>query len=195
MKQKEKAKRAQFDNKDLLFITDRPLRRKVTDAIETISGLYLVEKDKNYPPEISKEIRRIIILYAASIVEALLLYLYKQKKFSITKTDYKNPHILPSEYQKENGISLVIAKQIKIPKNERELMLDVLLEFFCDKGIIGMDLNKKIKKAKDVRNTFHLSKSRLGIQCSQTAVKTSTDALYKTIIIVKDTLTSNQLHP
>ncbi len=185
MKQRKKAKQNKIDSKDLFFISDIPLRNKIVNAIETISFLYLVEKDEKYSTELSKEIRRVIVLYAASIIEAALLYLYKKGEFSILKIEYKNVYTLPQQYQQEKDTTIVVAKQMNIQKNDRELMLDVLLKLFSDEKLIPPDLEGKIKKAKDVRNTFHLSKSRLGLQSSPKTVTLSTEAIYETILIVK----------
>jgi hypothetical protein len=87
-------------------------------------------------------------LYAASIVEALLLYLYKRKGSSIVKNEYADVHVLPQSYQFETGTVLVIAKQRKVPRHDRELMLDVLLKFFIQQKLINVSLKKKIERAK-----------------------------------------------
>lgn len=178
----------QVDTNDLSFISDLSLRRKIIDAIETISGLYLFEQDAKYALGLKKEIRRVLILYSASIIEAVLLYLYKKGKFSISKIDYSDVRILPNPYQFNQSFKLVIAKQIEIPKSDHELMLDVLLKYFSDKIIISRDLEKNIKKAKDFRNTFHLSKSRSGLFVTTKMVQISTDAVYETVIAVKNYL-------
>ena len=123
----------QVDANDLSFISDLSLRKKIIDAIETISGLYLFEQDAKYALGLKKEIRRVLILYSASIIEAVLLYLYNKGKFSLSKIDYSDVRVLPNPYQFDQSFKLVIAKQIEIPKKDRELMLDVLLKFFSEK--------------------------------------------------------------
>lgn len=173
---------------DLLFISNSSVRKNIIDSIETVSFLYLVEKDKKYSGALGKEIRRIIILYSASIAEALLLYLYKTKNFSLTKTVYSDVSPLPDQFQLDKKARIVIAKQVKSEKNDRELMLDSLLNFFTDKKIIPSALVKKIEYAKNIRNTFHLSKSRSGIKIGATNVKHSTEAIYETLICVKKAL-------
>lgn len=186
MKRKEKiSNQKNITANDLLFISDVSLRKKIIESIETISGLYLVEKDSKYPKELTREVRRIIILYSASIIEALLLFLYKKNKYRMENIEYKDVLQLPSKFQSESNSKLIIAKQVQTVKNERELMLDVLLKLFSEKKIISEILEEKIKRAKDVRNTFHLSKSRLGLQSSSRAVTLSTEAIYETILIVK----------
>ncbi|MEK7502305.1 MAG: hypothetical protein AAB609_02160 [Patescibacteria group bacterium] len=178
----------QVDANDLSFISDLSLRKKIIDAIETISGLYLFEQDAKYALGLKKEIRRVLILYSASIIEAVLLYLYNKGKFSLSKIDYSDVRVLPNPYQFDQSFKLVIAKQIEIPKKDRELMLDVLLKFFSEKKIISKELEKNIKKVKDFRNTFHLSKSRSGLLVSTRMVQISTDAVYETIVAVKNNI-------
>ncbi len=176
---------------DLLFITDLPLRRKIEDALETTSFLYLQEKGGGMSEGFSRENRRMIILYSASIIEAVLLHLYKRKGFSISRVVYKKVHVLPQTYQLDLDTKLVLAKQIEEPRDDRELMLDTLLKHFVSEGVIKLPLKKKIDKAKNVRNTFHLSKSRKGIQCSAPSVESSFTAVLGTIISVRDYLRLN----
>ncbi len=186
MQQKGTAdKNNQISTADFLFISDTTIRLKITDAIETISGLYFVEQDKKYTVELSKEIRRIIILYVASVIEAVMLYVYRKYNFSLTKLNYSEVVILPDNFQFQTGSRVVIAKQIVETKNERELMLDVLVKLFLEKKIISKKLAKKIKKTKDIRNTFHLSKSRTGILVSRVIVESSVEALYEMITTAK----------
>lgn len=174
---------------DLLFISDIYLRKKIVNAIGTISGLYLVERDEKYPPELSKEIRRTIVLYAASIIEALLLFLYKKCGKQQFKVNYNNVYSLPSSLQISTQYKLIVAKQVKIPKEERELTLDVLLKFYTnEEKIISKELAAKIEKAKDIRNTFHLSKPRSRLVANVNTIKLSAEAIYETIVVVKENL-------
>mgnify|MGYP001599166181 CR=1 FL=1 len=117
MKRKEKTNNQKsITANDLLFISDVSLRKKIIESIETISGLYLVEKDSKYPKELTREVRRIIILYSASIIEALLLFLYKKSKYHIENIEYKEVFQLPSGFQSENKSKLIIAKQVRTVK-------------------------------------------------------------------------------
>lgn len=168
-------------NGDFSFITDVSLRKKIVDSIEMISLLYLIEKEGKIPEAFSKESRRIIILYAASIIEALLLYLYKKGDFSLKKTDYKEVSAFPRNFQNDVSFTFVYAKQVKTRLRDQDLMLDVLVKVFEEKNIIDSRLAAQIVKLKDVRNTFHLSKSRQGRIPSYRRVIDSTDAIVKTI--------------
>ena len=175
----------------LLFILDLPLRRKIEDAIETSSFLYLLNQGGTPSPGMAKENRRMIILYSASIIEAILLHLFKRKGFVMPKVEYTKVHTLPPNYQLETGLTLVMAKQLTGSRSDRELMLDNLLKFFYDQGPIKLVLKEKIDRARNVRNTFHLSKSRKGIQCGDSAVQSSFDAVLGTIRVVRAYLIAN----
>lgn len=172
---------------NLGFISDVTLRRKLVEAIETTSELYLVQQDPIYSA-LAKEIRRIIVLYCASIIEAVLLYLYKKDNFKLTKPEYKDVQTLSQRYQLDSNSTFVIASQVNVPRHERELMLDMLLKLFIEENIIPKQLGDKIEKAKSIRNTFHLAKSRSGMNIGQSRIKTSFDAVYETIIVVRSYL-------
>lgn len=177
----------------LLFISDLSLRKKIENAIETMAFLYLIErneraKEEKPSPGFLKEIYRMIILYSASVIEAVLLYLYKKKSFSLTKPVYKNVHTLPSEYQLEPDSKLVFARQKQEQKDVKELMLDILLKTAYEKKVIKKTLSTKIEKLKNVRNTFHLSKSRKGIQCSRQLVNESFKTVLETVTAVQSFL-------
>lgn len=178
-------------NKSLNFITDIAIRNKIQVAIETSSFLFLMERDNKFDTGTSKEVRRIIILYAASIIEAILLYLYKKGKFSIEKVHYSDVYTLPSVYQLDSKSTLIVAKQFKKERHEREIMLDVLVELFFDKKIIGKSLKLKIDTARNIRNTFHLSKSRKGISCNIGIVNIANDAVLGAILVVTKYLSRN----
>lgn len=176
---------------DFSFISDINLRRKLVEAIQTTSELYLVQQDPNYSA-LAKEIRRMIVLYCASIIEAVLLYLYKKNRFEITKLEYRDVQTLAQRFQLDSHCKFVIASQMNVPRHERELMLDLLLKLFVDKNIIPTQLGEKIEKAKAIRNTFHLAKPRSGMSIGQPGVKTALDAVYETIIVVRNHLANKQ---
>lgn len=171
----------------LSFIRDVALRGKIVKSIGTISELYLVQKNPSYSG-LAPEIRRIIVLYCASVIEAVLLHLYKQQGAIITKIAYKDVQTLSSRYQLDPNAKFVIASQVTVQKDERELMLDVLLKKFVDDGIISDDLKKKIDKVKDIRNTLHLSKSRSGLRIGESSIQSATEAVYEILIIVQTSL-------
>lgn len=175
-------------NRSLNFINDISLRRKIEDAIEIASFLHLKRNERGTSKGFAIEICRMEILYAASIIEAVFLYLFKKRKEIMYKTDYKNVHTLPSVYQSATTSLLVVARQVQIPRADRELMLDNLLDFFFKKGLIKKRLKLKIDKARTVRNTFHLAKSRKGIRCNAVSVNTAYDTVIEVFSVARKLL-------
>ena len=166
----------------------------IAEAIEVTSFLYLKRKEKGISAGFAKEIRRLEILYAASIIEALFLYVFKQRGESMHRVDYKDVHILPSAFQ--SGTSrLVVAKQIKSPKPDRELMLDNLLDFFYENGTIKKKLKQRVDTARNVRNTFHLAKSRKGIRCDAASVNAAYDAVIEMLNVAKVAIQKGPANP
>ncbi len=170
------------------FITDIALRRKIENAIEITSFLNLKRNEEGTATGFAKEIRRMEILYAASIIEAILIYLFKKLGDQIHKIDYKDVYTLPNSYQLVAPSTFVLAKQIQTPRTERELMLDNLLEHFSKKGLIKKDLKSKIDTARKVRNTFHLAKSRKGIRCDAVSVNSAYDAVLGMLTVARNQL-------
>jgi hypothetical protein len=167
----------------------RQCKGKIENAIETMSVLYLLQTNPQSPESLKKEIRRMIIMYASSIIEAVLLHLYKKGGFAKTRAEYSIVRPLPKEYQYEQPTSrLVIAKEVFKQRTDRELMLDYLLTMFSNEGVIKPALKKRIVSAKDVRNTFHLSKSRQGLQCTQAAAESAMKAALDTITLARNRL-------
>lgn len=187
-KSKKSDRPASSPSNDFSFIGDIYLRKKIEESILAAAGLYLLQQDSRTAAALSKELRRTIILYSASIIESILLYVYKKKKFSNKKIEYMNITQLPNDFQLEKDSILVVAKQVRKEREDRELMLDVLIKVFSEKGIISHSLKKKVEDIKDVRNTFHLSKSRRNIICSPRLVSMANDAIIETIIEIKNFL-------
>ena len=95
---------------------------------------------------------------------------------------------MPDNYQNDKNNIFVLAKKKTVAKDNRELMLDSLLKLFNDSGIISDVLKDKIDKARKVRNTFHLAKSRKGIFCGIKVVNLSFEAVLETSHAVNDYL-------
>lgn len=188
MQQRIADKSNHLNTSDLTFITTLSLRSKLVGAIKTISDLYTISEGPDTKPLLSIEIRRVIVLYVASIIEAILLFLYKKTNINQSKIEYTDICVLPNSFQLEKDKRFVVAKQIETARSDRELMLDVLLKVFIDKKAISTELETKIKHAKDVRNTFHLSKLRGGILVNKKKVDASIEALYEIVEITRNYL-------
>jgi len=144
------------------FIADVTLRGIIENSINYIWLLFEEAKKEERNQLYKEETRRVIILYTISIIEAVLLYLYKERGEEMIFSEYKHPHNLPREYNhKDNpdfGIVIAVRKNCKTP--DHKIGLYNLVSFFEKKKIIKEDTAKKILEANEVRNTFHFHKPR-----------------------------------
>jgi hypothetical protein len=147
---------------DLGFITDAGLRRTLVDSIEYMYALYSQSKSGGENNLYLEETYRVIVLYAVSAIEALLLYLYKVRGEAIQCIEYKYLQPLPASFSHSDkkGCPVVVAVQVKVEKKEHQLGVYELVEFCKEKKLLSPKLAEDILKMNDVRNTFHFSKPR-----------------------------------
>lgn len=148
--------------KDLDFIKDDELRKRIEDSIEYIYALFEQSKGNKQKEFYQEETYRVIILYVVSAIEAILLYFYKTRGEKIEYIEYKFVQTLPSKYRYngKTGLPVVIAVQEKLEKQEHQIGLHDLVIFFKTKKLIQEKTVDDILKLNDVRNTFHFSKPR-----------------------------------
>ncbi|MEI6296401.1 MAG: hypothetical protein WCO84_01985 [bacterium] len=148
---------------DLEFIKDDGLRKILEDSMEFIFVLYTKQAKENEQNKLyQEEVYRVIILYVISIIEAVLLYFFKERGEKIEYFEYKYPsQLLPGYRHKEKlDFPVVIAVQEIAEKKEHQIGLKELIVFFRDKKLIQEKLAEEILEINDVRNTFHFSKPR-----------------------------------
>ncbi|KKW33210.1 MAG: hypothetical protein UY76_C0007G0006 [Candidatus Uhrbacteria bacterium GW2011_GWA2_52_8d] len=173
--------------KDWSFIDNKALQKKIADTTKIMSVFYITDQQRGLDPLFVKELRRIYVLYAASIVEVLLVCLFKKGGFSIEDVVYKDPSPLPEKYQSGKD-TIVLARQGKKQRPERRLTLDVLIGFFEELGRLPVNLVKRLRVMKDVRNTFHLGKSRQGRQLNSKSLEAAATAILEVAEIVRKEL-------
>lgn len=146
---------------DLNFISDRSLQKTIESAIEYIVSLLTLTEEDGRNSLFIEETYRVIILYVASIIEAIFLHCFKEKGHSILYTEYKHVKKLPGafHYLNDNG-SVIIAVENSVPKLEHQLGLHELVRFFKERKSIKPETALKILEINDIRNTVHLSKTR-----------------------------------
>lgn len=145
----------------LAFIENEKLRKTLEESMWFISALGVDLKSDNRNALYREETCRVIILYVVSSIEAVLLYLYKRRGEKMVKSEYRHVHQLPNAYAygRKTGARVVVAMQETIERKDYEIGLHDLVTFF--KGRILLEKTaEKILSLNDVRNTFHLSKSR-----------------------------------
>lgn len=157
------------------FITDKVLRKTIEDAIEYIQILFEESKKKSQNNLYQEETYRVIILYTVSIVEAVLLYVYKVRGGEIALLEYKHVNTLPKsyKYQGEEKSPVVIAIQKSIKRYDHQIGLFDLANFFESKKLMVKDTSSSILKLNNIRNTFHFSKSREAIKCDSAQVESA----------------------
>lgn len=114
----------------LTFIKDRALQKTIEDSIEYTNVLFKEAQD-NESKLFKEETYRVIILYVIAIIEAILLYVIKERGDKITSMIYTNPSeiskkIKHSDYPNEK---LIIAVQTEKIKNDKELGVQDLVHF------------------------------------------------------------------
>lgn len=152
---------------DLDFIINLNLRKTIEDSIEYLYILFSKSKNEQENDLFREETYRVIILYVVSIIEAVLLYIYNNRGDEITKLEYKFVTTLPNEYEhnKEKDFPVVISVQKKVKKQEHDIGLFELVNFFKDKKLMLEKTADKIIEINDIRNTFHFNKSRSSVNC------------------------------
>lgn len=147
---------------DLDFITDATLRKTVKDSIDYIYVLFEELKGKTANKLYQEETHRVIILYVVSVIEAILLYLYKKGEYEMTYLDYKYINTLPEGYRHDTcpGSRVIVAVQKNTSKAEHQIGLADLVNYFLDQKKIIKSTATEILAINDLRNTFHLNKPR-----------------------------------
>ena len=169
---------------ELDFITDNTLRKTIEDSIEYVYVLTEESKKKEDRSALYKEeTYRVIILYIASIIEAILLYLYKRQSDKITYTYYKFINPLHEDYQhaSDRESPVIIAVQKTVEKVEHQIGMFELVSFFKEKKFMKEETAEEILKINNLRNTLHLNKPREGNACDITQVEASLKLLVYTI--------------
>lgn len=149
------------DPLDLDFISDAGLRKTIKEAIEYIVALLGSTVTSEVSDLYIEETHRVIILYVASIIEAIFLHCFKEKKQVLHYLDYKFISALPSEYNYAGQPgSVVVAVQKELPRSDHQLGLHELVNFFKDKKLIKSETAADILEINDIRNTVHFTKPR-----------------------------------
>lgn len=165
---------------DFSFISDTALRKKIDDSVGYIVTLSeeLVHQHKK---PFTAETCRVIVLYAHSIIEALLHEAYQNHEEVISFVEYKDVNELSKKY-KHNDIpdgEIVIATRIAREKLERNIGFHELVDFF-DSKMLTTETVERMKTMNDLRNSFHLRKGGR-VTCTPKDVEESLQLLELTV--------------
>jgi hypothetical protein len=163
------------------FIKDKALQAILNKS--TFYLLYLYGQSNTIDDDSHKEeTYRVIILYVVSVIEAILFYFYKQYDKKILKIEYSNIQSLPQQYinKDKNDSIVVIATQSKTERKEETIGISELINFFKSEKKIHKKTVQEILKINNIRNTFHLNKTRNNI-CDIKHVESAINLLIHTI--------------
>jgi hypothetical protein len=168
--------------KELDFIKDEDLRKTLEDSIDFVYNFYERSKSNGQKKLYQEEVYRIIILYVVSVIEAVLFYFYKARDEKIEYPEYKFVQTLPPEFGHAHkpGLPLVIAVQGKAEKQDYDIGLHGLVNFFKAKKLIQEKTADDILELNDMRNTFHFNKPRAK-NCDLEGVEAALKLLVHTI--------------
>jgi len=138
------------------FVTPKAFRTNIVESVEFVAWLWVLAQ--KIEEKYRDESVRTVILYNMSIVEALLLFWAKKKKKKFFEDKYTDKHILPTELQGVTNKELLVAHFSKMEKDDTRIWFhDLIAE---GKQLLGKDLHDRVVDLQDIRNTFHLSKTR-----------------------------------
>ncbi len=143
------------------FIPKSVLRKNLDESFEHILTLLPFTESKSYNEAAKSAFRKTIIIYTASIVEALVFYVIDTEFSDDDVREYystwelkdkKMLHVLDSERKIVAGTYCrVLAKSGKGKMN-----LGQIIRFLKDKEILDEDLYKKVDQIRVFRNEQHI---------------------------------------
>lgn len=147
---------------DFNFITDSTLKSNIDRANELIIELVLLSESADYQerPSLINSIRKTVIIYSASIIEAILLWKLKRKYCSNkakidNEWEYKDPHKIHSLTDKNEEIVWCRRKLVEKRVDRLDFMNITRL---CEKHAVlrGEKLIKDVNKIRKMRNNLHI---------------------------------------
>lgn len=140
------------------FISNQTLRNNLDIAFDHVLTLIPFSESKSYRKLAKSSFRKTIIIYTASIIEALL-FDHIQKKcsesdFTSEKWEIENPRIL---YEIDGKNKIVGGNYVLKPTvlQPDKMNLGIINKLLHDKNLINNDLYKKIDKVRLLRNDQH----------------------------------------
>lgn len=137
------------------FVKDKVARTHLDRVFELVVVLLTLSEAKNYSPELQSSFRKTIIIYTASIIEALLLLILKAHTTETECAEIKD-QITRTLYviSEKEHIALVQKKKVKAKFNK--LNLDQISKLCKNHNLITKALSGKVDKVRTLRNRQHL---------------------------------------
>ena len=149
-------------NSNFLFVDDSILRKNLDIVFNHIIELISISESNKYRNAIISSFRKTIIIYTATIIEALLLWKLKEriKKNDIELKEYwKYRDIKKIHTLKENPLEEIVWCKRKLEIENKKLSKLNLVEInrICKKyRIITENDFKNVEKVRDLRNRLHI---------------------------------------
>ena len=146
------------------FVRNDVLRKNLDQAFQHVVILLGLSESEQYNREIQSVFRETVIIYTASIIEALLFYLIKSV---LSETDFS---VWQWELKKKNTLYVVDEKceivagtyqQIEKKTSTEKMNLGQINTLLKEKNVINKTLFNKIDYVRVLRNKQHLGTQKI----------------------------------
>jgi len=174
------------------FIKDDVLRQNLDEAFQHIIILLPFTESDAYDETAKSAFRKTIIIYTASIIEALLFNLLDNKFTEEDIADFysswnlKNKKVL---YTVEDGSHKIVAgdyKKIPGKTSKRKMNLGMICSFLKEKEILSIGLFDDVNEITKLRNSQHISTHRKVKSYSKNEIEKAFSVASKIKNFVKD---------
>ena len=146
---------------DFDFVSDKTLLSNIDQADGLILELLLLTDSEGYKekPALISSLRKTIIIYAATIVEALLLWKLKKACSSGEielgdEWNYKDPHKIVDQ---TDGSEIVWLRREKVKKKLEKIDFVHLIKVCSDKSILSSEkFVQDVDQVRKLRNNLHI---------------------------------------
>ncbi|MCY4577391.1 MAG: hypothetical protein OXB96_03170 [Candidatus Kaiserbacteria bacterium] len=180
-----------MDKSDFAFIRDGTTRENIQNVRADITLLMAMVPQVNR--DVRHCLRKTIIIYTASIIEALLLWKVK-KEFGtgkITLPDEWKQHILytipqRSGEEEKEGCKITLTRHTKERKDADKMDFNRMLRLCRHAKTLPVDLLSKMDTVRNMRNTLHIGGLKTATKIySQKDVDFSLETLAKVMRLIR----------
>ena len=141
------------------FVTDPVLRQNLDEAFQHILVLLPFSESVTYDETAKSSFRKTIIIYTASIIEALLYHLVDtkltEKDIEVQTWELVNKNVL---YEVDDTHKIVAGDyKLKVAQTKKDkLNLGMIGQLLKDKGVLSKLLFDKVDWIRELRNNQHI---------------------------------------
>lgn len=144
------------------FVKDELLRKNLNEIF--IDIIHLLDLSEKHPDPIQTNLRRAVLMYTASIIEALVHYIVAKgvSPLEYEEEEWKfdgNPHVC-HEFEDENGRKAQIVCGKRFKKHiaiTRSTQFKPILKVASDHNLISSALCERVDQVRQLRNRIHLA--------------------------------------